>query len=413
MLANPDGKRIGGARILAVVTSRQEGDERQYRLATERDYAAVCDAQMAVAKLAQGVVPDEPLPPIGTLGFRVQRYGITKWGDLFTGRQKLTLVTLAAQVGRASQKAAADGRLSSALQATLAMAVSKQADYLTTLCTWRYHNREKVNHTFGRQALPFVTDFVETVFSGSGSGGWDGLSDWTAMAVESTALLDSHGAVQLADACASPLSTDSCNVWFTDPPYYDAVPYSDLSDFFLVWLKRVLRDRSLLRDPFDASNPLSPKTLELVQDETRRVSGGGKDKDFFERGMGVAFTEGRRVLRDDGIACVVFAHKTTEGWEALLSGILRAGLTVTASWPIATEMATRLRAKESAALATSVHLVCRPRPDGAGVGDWSAVKAAMEQRIREWLLTFAQARGSRRGRHFFLPGPGVGILQQV
>ena len=141
MLANPDGKRIGGARILAVVTSRQEGDERQYRLATERDYATVCDAQMAVAKLAQGVVPDEPLPPIGTLGFRVQRYGITKWGDLFTGRQKLTLVTLAAQVGRASQKAAADGRLSSALQATLAMAVSKQADYLTTLCTLRYHNR--------------------------------------------------------------------------------------------------------------------------------------------------------------------------------------------------------------------------------------------------------------------------------
>ena len=390
VLTDGNGKRIGGARILAIVTSRKEGDERQYRLPIERDYAAVCAAQMAVAKLARGAVPDEPLPPIGTLGFRVQRYGITQWGDLFTGRQKLTLVTLATQVSRVSQKAAADGGLSSALQAALAMAVSKQADYLTTLCTWHYHNREKVNHTFGRQALPFVTDFVETVFSGSGSGGWDGLSDWTAKAVESTALLKSHGTVQPADACASPLPSDACHVWFTDPPYYDAVPYSDLSDFFLVWLKRVLRDRSVLRDPFDESNPLSPKTPELVQDETRRVGDGVKDKDFFERGMGVAFTEGRRVLRDDGIACVVFAHKTTEGWEALLSGILRAGLTVTASWPIATEMATRLRAKESAALATSVHLVCRPRPEGAGIGDWTLVKTAMEKRIREWLPTLVK-----------------------
>jgi hypothetical protein len=117
---------------------------------------------------------------------------------------------------------------------------------------------------------------------------------------------------------------------------------------------------------------------------------GVKDGAFFEREMAVVFSEGRRVTRDDGMGCIVFAHKTTEGWEALLAGMLQAGWTVTASWPIATEMGSRLRAQDSAALATSVHLVCRPRPANAGTGDWSEVKAAMEKRIREWLPTLVK-----------------------
>ena len=101
--------------------------------------------------------------------------------------------------------------------------------------------------------------------------------------------------------------------------------------------------------------------------------------------MARAFAEGRRVLREDGIGSVVFAHKTTEGWEALLSGMIRGGWTVTASWPIATEMGSRLRARESAALATSVHLVCRPRPDDAPVGDWADVLRELPARVADWM----------------------------
>src|SRR6266849_2974963 len=118
---------------------------------------------------------------------------------------------------------------------------------------------------------------------------------------------------------------------------------------------------------------LTPKQREAVQDETKRVNGQPKDRVFFESLMAKAFAEGRRVLREDGVGSVVFAHKTTEGWEALLSGMIRGGWTITGSWPISTEMATRLRARESAALATSVHLVCRPRPNDAAVGDWGVV----------------------------------------
>jgi hypothetical protein len=101
--------------------------------------------------------------------------------------------------------------------------------------------------------------------------------------------------------------------------------------------------------------------------------------------MARAFAEGRRILREDGIGSVVFAHKTTEGWEALLSGMIRGGWTITGSWPVATEMGSRLNARETASLATSVHLVCRPRPDDAGVGDWADVLRELPNRVGDWM----------------------------
>ena len=189
----------------------------------------------------------------------------------------------------------------------------------------------------------------------------------------------------MADATAHPLPDQTASVWFTDPPYYDAIPYSDLSDFFLVWLKRTLPGHPLLRDPFDSGNPLSPKKAEAVQDETKHVDGRPKGRAWFEETMAKAFTEGRRVLNEDSIGSVVFAHKTTEGWEALLTGMIRGGWTITGSWPIATEMASRLRARDSAALATSVHLVCRPRSENAPVGDWANVLRKLPPQVADWM----------------------------
>jgi len=141
----------------------------------------------------------------------------------------------------------------------------------------------------------------------------------------------------------------------------------------------------LLRDPFDPANPLSPKTREAVQDETKRDNGRPKDRAWFEETMARAFAEGRRVLHEDGVGSVVFAHKTTEGWEALLSGMIRGGWTITGSWPIATERPGRLRSQDSAALATSVHLVCRPRPEDAPVGDWGEVLRELPKRVGDWM----------------------------
>src|SRR3989475_12394691 len=110
-----------------------------------------------------------------------------------------------------------------------------------------------------------------------------------------------------------------------------------------------------------------------------------KDQMFFEDGMQKAFAEGRRILHETGVGSVVFAHKTTEGWEALLSGMIRGQWTLTGSWPIATEAAQRIRARDSAALATSVHLICRPRSDDAPVGDWAEVLRELPPRVGDWM----------------------------
>ena len=371
------GNRIGGARLLAVVTLRDDKAGRQYRVGTEQDYEATWKAQQAVAKLAKeklpngiSVIPDEPLPPQGTLGFRVQLYGMTQWGDIFAARQKLALAALAKSCGSVENRS--DSR-------ELALAVTRCAEQTSSLVRWRT-TVEAVAGTFGRQALPMMWDFAEIVAMGDAASNFGAALDWVCEVAERTATARPlAGQVQSADACEFPLPDDSCTAWFTDPPYYDAVPYADLSDFFYVWLKRALPNEPLMREP------LTPKEREIVQDETKRFDSRPKDRAFFEERMALAFAEGRRVLKDDGIGSVVFAHKTTEGWEALLSGMIKGGWTITGSWPVSTERPGRLRAQESAALATSVHLVCRPRPEEAEIGDWAEVFRELPNRIGDWM----------------------------
>ncbi|MBI4730023.1 MAG: DUF1156 domain-containing protein [Acidobacteria bacterium] len=405
-----EGLRTAGARMLAVVTLRPDEQGRHYRLSTERDYEGTRNAQERLAailgawerdgKMGLRPVPDEPLPPIGTLGFRVQRYGMLQWGDLFTARQKTALVTLSVRMAREN------GDVIEAMASSL----SRLADKNASLAVWNQIG-EKIEHVFGRQALPIVWDFAEVPIFSNSTGNFGSGVDLVRKVLEAWPG-SLAGQVQLADATEHPLPDQTATVWFTDPPYYDAVPYADLSDFFFVWLKRALPGRAVLRDPFDPANPLSPKRREAVQDETKRDNGRSKDRAWFEETMARAFAEGRRVLREDGVGSVVFAHKTTEGWEALLSGMIRGGWTITGSWPIATERPGRLRAQESAALATSVHLICRPRPVDAGVGDWADVLRELPNRVGDWMERL-QGEGIRGADLVFACiGPALEILSR-
>ena len=416
VIFDPEGRRTGGARLLAVVTLRPGEQGRHYRLPAERDYRALWKAQRRLKEILdeweQGgrkglcPVPDEPLPPVGTLGFSVQRYGMLQWGDLFTARQKVGLVTLARHVSRNVCEETRDRDL----LIPLAIVLGRCADYWSSLCSWNLTG-EKVNHTYARQALPIVWDHAETFGFSNSTGNYDGALEWVSRVVEAWPG-SSDGQVDLADASEHPLPADAAAVCFTDPPYYDAVPYADLSDFFLVWLKRAIPELGLLRDPFDPSNPLTPKKREAIQDEAKRDNGRPKDRSWFEEKMALAFAEGRRVLSEDGIGTVVFAHKTTEGWEALLTGMIRGGWTITGSWPIATERGSRLRARESAALATSVHLVCRPRPEDAPVGDWAEVLRELPKRVADWMERL-QAEGIRGADLVFACiGPALEIFSR-
>jgi len=412
VIFDEQGKRQGGAFLLAVVTLKATEKGRHYRLPTERDYKAVRRAQERVAGLLaewerggfQGYspVPDEPLPPIGTLGFRVQRYGMMQWGDLFTARQKVAMRTLA-KVARDIDRADLNARV---------LALGKLADLSNALCDWM-PGQECPSAVFKLGRVKPAWDFAEGCTTSDSSGSFRKSTDNLVAGIES-AIIDRAMPGQAVQAMAqeSPLTDESAAIWFTDPPYYDAIPYSDLSDFFFVWFKRVLPDHPLLCDRFDSSNPLTPKVPEAVQDDTRTVNGQAKDAAFFNEVMGRAFAQGIRVTKDGGIASVVFAHKTTEGWEALLSGMIRGGWTIVGSWPVATEMGHRLRARDSAALATSVHLICRPRPDNADVGDWADVLRDLPKRVGDWMERL-QSEGVRGADLVFACiGPALEIFSR-
>jgi len=414
--------RHGGAndaQLMCVVTTRASESGRSYRVPTKQDLSIV---QTAAARLKHqrsshgglhALVPDEPLPPQGSLGFRVQPYGMTEWGHLFTDRQLLSVTTIARFIHKAGELCDEEGNseIAGAVQTCLALALSRLADRTCTLCTWRPQaDQEKVEHVFTRQALPMTWDFAEGIFLSERTAGWADAYEPPARLIEAIAALGLHEGVATASLATShPLPNDAANLFATDPPYYDAVPYSDLSDFFFVWLKRSLP----LADANAFGGTVTPKEGECIVDDAR-----GKGRDYFEATMKEAMAEGRRVLAPDGIGIVVFAHKSTAGWEAQLQAMIDAGWIMTGSWPIDTEMGTRLRAMDSAALASSVHLVCRPRENfdgsvrGDQIGDWRDVLSDLPKRIHEWMPRLAEEGVVGADAIFACLGPALEVFSR-
>ncbi|MBC7224656.1 MAG: DUF1156 domain-containing protein [Anaerolineae bacterium] len=212
------------------------------------------------------------------------------------------------------------------------------------------------------------------------------------------------GEVLHGTATSLPFPDEHFDAVLTDPPYYDNVPYSHLSDFFYVWLKRTIGD--LYPDLF--ATPLTPKADEMVA-YTTEAGGMEGAKRRFEAQFTEAFREIARVLKPEGVAVVVFAHKTTEAWESIIQALLEAGLYLTASWPIHTEMQARLRAQGSAALASSIYMVCRKRTTRE-VGEYAPVREAIARRVRERLAQFWDE--GIRGADFFMSaiGPAVEVF---
>lgn len=408
------------ARLLAVIMTREGEQGRFYRLPIEDDLKAVYKAREELARRKheyQGkftLVPDEPTPLGGGSGagraFSQRNYGMDRFEDLFTPRQMLALTTLARLVQEVKTELTDkyEGDFVSAVQTCLAFALDKQADSNSSLCAWRSTSQD-IGHTFGRQALPILWDFVEGNILSGATRDWLNAVEGCLKAIESLDREIHAGSTICSSATSHPLSNDTAQVLATDPPYYDAVPYADLSDFFYVWLKRTVGDK--YPDLFRAE--LAPKADECVVDEVK-----GHDKAYFEHMMGQAMAEGCRILAPGGIGVVVFAHKSTSGWEAQLQAMNDAGWTITGSWPIDTEMGTRLRAKDSAALASSIHLVCRPRknPDGSMrtdyVGDWRDVLQELPIRMKEWMPRLATEGIVGADAIFSCLGPALEIFSR-
>jgi adenine-specific DNA methylase len=410
-----------GQRMVGVVLHKPGQSGKRYRLATREDLEIYQQAEKYLKEKREKLkkewgmepVPDEILPSVGTLGFRIQRYNMNTWGDLFNSRQKLALITFVEKVRNAYKKMIEEGldkEYAKAVVGYLGLGLTRMSDYFNALCVWD-NGQERTVHIFGRQALPMVWDFSELNPLSSTVGGWESMAfrriwkviDFLSCIKNNTVITVSHSSLPVttvtqASATQLPYPDNFFDAVFTDPPYYDNVPYSYLSDFFYVWLKRVLGDVY----PELFSTPLTPKKQEIVA--YSNGPGGWEDgKAFFEDMLKKSFQEIQRVLKSDGISVIVYAHKSTSGWETLINSLLDSGLVMTGAWPINTEMQARLRANESAALASSIYIIAR-KMKRASTGFYNDVKGcqrgikkALKPKVRETM-----AGRNRRSRLLYL-----------
>lgn len=408
-------KKHGGtdtSKLIAVVLSHPiKGTV--YRLPNEADYLAIKSSGNKLKSQFPYTMPDGSIIDIPTEPTPTNKshravgspwiYGMTEWGNLFTIRQNLALLIISKYIRLLPSEVPLE------VKVILGFCVSKLSGFLSSLCMWRT-TRTCVAQTFSRQALPQVWDFGEmNPFAGS-AGDWSEAVRYVIQFIENIqASINQSGIGEKANAISSPLPDDSSNIFFTDPPYYDSVAYAELSDFFYVWLKRSIgpNSGSLFADG------LTPKNEQAIVLHPNSII----ERNSFESKMSDAMSEGRRVLQPNGIGVVVFAHKSTAGWESQLQSMMNAGWVVTGSWPIDTERGGRVNAHDTASLASSIHLVCRPREsvDGSlvdSVGDWRDVLSELPTRIRSWLPRLAAEGVVGADAIFACLGPALEIYSR-
>lgn len=425
-------KHNGGAsnaRLIAVITTFPGKIGRFYRLPTKEDLLAVRKSVEALSKVQASVLTGTPLVPIEPIAperpspnarglSAVTRMGMKTFSDLFLPRQLVALSCLSRLISGLDKelKTVPDKNFVCAIKTCLGLALSKSADLNNSICTWRATS-ECVDHMFARQAISITWDFAEAVLVGDSTGSWESMYNRSADGIESALIQnESTSVVEQSSATKHSLPNDSIALFCTDPPYYDAIPYADLSDFFYVWLRRAIAGDH----PNLLSQPLTPKDEEAIWNPSRVYSRTGRPKDqkFYESQMEAALDEGRRITSPSGIGIVVFAHKSTDGWEAMLAALINAGWIVTASWPIDTEMASRVNAMGTASLASSVHLVCRPHENSDGsvptdeIGDWRDVLQELPRRIHEWMPRLAKEGVIGADAIFACLGPALEIFSR-
>ena len=406
-----------GQRMVVVIGHRPGARSKQYRIATEADLEVFRVAEECLANKQRelsmvwgmNAVPDEPTPEGKGRGaeraFSIRNYGMNTWEDIFNSRQKLALVTFAEKVRSVYQKLVKEGidvEYAKVIVSYLALILSRHSSYNASLCWW-YTLAENGFNVFGRQALPMVFDYLEQNPYGILTGNWLSQVEGTSEIVShlSSTIFSRSAKVTHSSATFISYPNEFFDAVFTDPPYYDNVPYSYLSDFFYVWLKRTVGN--IYPELF--STPLAPKRNEIVA-YSHGPGGFEEGKQFFEESLKLSFQEIHRVLVPNGIAVIVYAHRSTEGWETLINSLLDSGLIMTGAWPLYTEMDTRLRANKSATLTSSIYIVAR-KLNRQSTGFYNEVKAEMITHLNAKLHRLWEEGLS--GADFFIAAIGSAI----
>ncbi len=332
-------------------------------------------------------IPNEPIINDAKGALFCVLYGLRTWGDVFTSRQMLSLLTFVGAVRQADaeiRKAGVDDARAKAVVTFLATMVDKLADFNSVQCNWNYTGGRGVKNSFTRQTLGMNWDFAETNPFNEDAASWPKIMEDIPAAIEMLRLDGTtEPYVHRGSATELPWQDASFDAVVTDPPYYDNVPYADVSDFFYVWLKRTVG--RLYPEHFATEG--TPKKSEVVADAVRHGDDKKAAKDAYEMMMARAFSEANRALKSFGTLTVVYAHKTTLGWSTLVDALRRTGFVVVEAWPMDTEKPGRIRAQESAALASSIFLVARKREANATGSYEQDVRLELESIVHERVST--------------------------
>lgn len=419
-----------GQRLMAIVAEGQRG----------RIYLAPTADQIAIAESAKPVWSPEMDLPNNPRDFKTPNYGLTKFGDLFTPRQLVALTTFSDLVPEAIARIRADalaagmpddGRgldaggngataYAEAVGVFMAFAISRSADRGSSICSWDSSPKmEALRNTFGRQAVPMTWDFAEGNPFSDSSGNWTFNVEWGAKAIGSFPA-SAAGTASQSDAQSQTISADK--VISTDPPYYDNIGYADLSDFFYVWLRRSLRPIF----PQLYATLAVPKAEELIATPYRHGSKQAAEV-FFLDGMTAAMHNLAAQAHPAFPVTIYYAFKQSDtsegdathstGWETFLEAVLRAGFTLTGTWPMRTELGNRMIGSGTNALASSIVLVCRPRDAAADTISRREFQRQLREHLPEALETMI---GGTSGQSPIAPvdlaqaaiGPGMAIYSQ-
>ena len=360
-------------------------------------------------------------------------YGFREFKDYFTHRQLIALTTFSELVSEAQAKAEADAvaagmkndhlplrnggdgakAYGEAVGVYLAFVISKLADRGSTICGWD-SSREGLRNTFGRQAIPMTWDYSEGNPFSNSSGCFDNMIEWV------TKCISELPAATLAEVSQADAQSDCGlrNIMIsTDPPYYDNIGYADLSDFFYVWMRQSLKDTY----PELFSTMLVPKAEELIATPYRHDGSAEKAKSFFEDGMLSTCKQIYLYAREDVPVTIYYAYKQSDsdergtassGWETMLGAIVNAGFAITGTWPMRTEMASRSIASGTNALASSIVLVCRKRPEDAPQTTRRNLIAALRRELRPALQKLQSSNIAPVDLAQSAIGPGMGVFSR-
>lgn len=406
-----------GERMVAVITDTPHGKD--YRPVELTDLAAFEEARKlagTVERPGEYIVPEingpNASPDAGAhRSISVDIYGFKTFGSLFNARQLIVMQTFIACLRDAQlelERNEPNSQYRRAIATYLGLWESRNAMFSTTIGIWK-PSGEFISTPFSMQSIPMVWDYPETNLLNEVTGGSLSQLDWIlrVLAHEAPApdVFLQLSEISIGDGAKLGLANDCVHSVITDPPYFDSIAYADLADFFYVWLKRGLGE--VMIEAF--STPQTPKAQEAVAHKHRHQGNREKGKAHFQHKLTECFIEAKRVCRPQGLLAVMFAHQSNDAWTALISALFDAGFNVVATYPIDTERGSRGVALDTAALASSITVICRPRQI-EGAATFRDVRREVERSVSDSVHRFWEY--GFRGADLIVAcyGPAVGVF---